>query len=115
MTITKRYTVEGKVQQVGYRDYVKKAADAVSLTGVANHGNNGTVIVIIQGDEAQFAEFEKALRFGPVMAFVRSVKSELLDKSPYYRSFQVEGNVLSSELTQTLEKVRQEVQREAHG
>lgn len=114
MQITKQYTITGNVQNVGYRDYVKKAADAVSLTGIANHGKtNDVVIVIAQGDENVFAEFERTLRFGPVMAFVKTVKTTIIDQSPYYRYFQVEGIVLSSKLTQTLEKVHREVIEEA--
>lgn len=114
MTITKHYTITGKVQEVGYRDHVKKAADAVGLMGIANHGDNhATVIVVAQGEGIIFDEFERALRFGSVMSFVKSIETKRLEKSPYYRSFQVEGIVLSTELTQTLEKVRQEVREEA--
>ena len=114
MSITKRYTISGKVQNVGYRDYVKKAADAAGLMGIANHGQSAdTVIVIAQGDESTFAEFERPLRFGPVMAFVKTVNIEVIEQSPYYRHFQVEGIVLSTKLTQTLEKVHQEVIDEA--
>lgn len=84
MAITKQYTISGKVQNVGYRDYVKKAANAVGLMGVANHGQSAdTVIVIAQGDESTFAEFERVLRFGPVMAFVKSVDIEVIEHSPY--------------------------------
>lgn len=113
MAITKQYTISGKVQNVGYRDYVKKAADAVGLMGIANHGQLAdTVIVIAQGDENTFAEFERALRFGPVMAFVRTVKIDNLQQSAYYRSFQVEGRVLSTALTKALDKVHEEVQED---
>lgn len=109
MTITKHYTVIGKVQEVGYRDYVKKAADAVGLMGVANHGDNSDIVIVVaQGDGRVFAEFERTLRFGPVMAFVKSIDSNVLEKSAYYRSFQVEGIVLSTKLTETLEKMRRE-------
>lgn len=113
MTLTKHYTINGNVQHVGYRDYVKKAADAVGLMGVANHTRNASVMVIAQGDEGMFDEFERALRFGSVMSFVKSLDIQIVEKSAYYRRFQVEGNVLSTELTQTLEKVRNEVRAEA--
>ena len=109
MIITNHYTIKGSVQQVGYRDYIKKHADAVGLKGVANHGDDKqTVIVVAQGDALLFDQFERALRFGSVLSFVRSLDTRKLDKCAYYRSFQVEGIVLSAELTEALEKVKNE-------
>jgi|GEM_PF-1021993 len=108
MTITKRYLITGKVQHVGYRNFVKEAAEPLTITGMANHANDGNVLVIAQGETEQFSTFEKALRFGPVMAFVKSIEIETLERSAYYRSFQVEGQVLSSNLTQTLKQIRDE-------
>lgn len=108
MTLTKRYNINGKVQHVGYRNFVKETAIPLNLTGMANHADNGNVLVIAQGEAEHFPAFEKALRFGSVMAFVKSIDSEILERSAYYRSFQVEGQVLSTDLTQTLKHIREE-------
>ena len=109
MQITKHYTVTGKVQDVGYRDYIKKAADAMELMGVVNHAENSDgVIIVAQDDETLFPEFERAMRFGSVLSFVKSINAQQLDKSAYYRSFQVEGIVLSTQLTQELDKIKTE-------
>ena len=98
-----------KVREVGYRIFVKQLADNLGLTGIANHTSFTGVKVIAQGDASCFEAFEQGLRFGPVMSFVKSINCKTVEKSAYYRSFQVEGMVLSTKLTETLEKVRQEV------
>ena len=108
MIITKQYTIQGKVHHVGYRAHVKKAADKLSITGVANHAPDNAIVVIAQGEEESFPEFEKALRLGPVMAFVRKLNAKLLNTKTYFRSFQVEGIVLSRELSGAIEKALQE-------
>ena len=107
--VTKEYYITGKVREVGYRDFVKQLADNLGLTGIANHADVTGVKVIAQGDASCFEAFEQGLRFGPTMSFVKSINCKTVEKSAYYRSFQVEGMVLSTKLTETLEKVRQEI------
>ena len=109
--ITKHYVVQGKVQQVGYRDYAKEKADALAVMGTAYHSAANTVTVVAQGEEVQLPTLEKALRLGPVMAFVKEMTIKVLHQPPYYRTFQVEGPVLTNpEIEQQLKTVRAEQQ-----
>jgi acylphosphatase len=73
-----RFLVRGLVQGVGYRWFVRRAAEGLGLSGVARNLEDGSVEVLAQGDGADLASLEVELRRGPSMARVRSVdKSEL--------------------------------------
>ena len=73
-----RFLVRGLVQGVGYRWFVRRAAERLGLSGVARNLDDGSVEVLVQGDGADIASLELELRRGPSMARVQRVdKSEL--------------------------------------
>jgi len=73
-----RFLVRGVVQGVGFRWFVRRAAERLGLSGVARNLEDGSVEVLVQGDTADIASLELELKRGPSMARVRSVdKSEL--------------------------------------
>jgi len=73
-----RFVVRGVVQGVGYRWFVRRAAERLGLSGVARNLGDGSVEVLVQGDGADITSLELELKRGPSMARVRSVdKSEL--------------------------------------
>ncbi|HWZ27501.1 MAG TPA: acylphosphatase [Gemmatimonadales bacterium] len=73
-----RFLVRGLVQGVGYRWFVRRAAERLGLSGVARNLDDGSVEVLVQGDNADIASLELELRRGPSMARVQRVdKSEL--------------------------------------
>ena len=72
-----RYLVSGRVQGVGYRYFVMRAAEALAITGFVRNLVDGRVEVIAEGPEEILAELEQQLRQGPAFAAVSSV-----DRSP---------------------------------
>ena len=63
---------------MGYRWFVRRAAERLGLSGVARNLDDGGVEVLVQGDGRAIASLESELRRGPSMAQVQSVdKSEL--------------------------------------
>ena len=62
---TRRFTVAGRVQGVGYRAYVARVARALGLTGGASNLMDGRVSVIATGPGHALDRFESALREGP--------------------------------------------------
>jgi acylphosphatase len=84
----KHILVQGKVQGVGYRYFVKIQADMLSLKGWVRNLANGEVEVQAFGTEAQLNSFLSQLKMGPPMA-----KVEKLD----VREVEVSDNTLQNE------------------
>ncbi len=53
--------VHGFVQGVGYRHFVKKNADAIGVNGIVRNLEDGSVLVIADGDAGTLAAFEKSI------------------------------------------------------
>jgi acylphosphatase len=72
-----RYIVQGRVQGVGYRYFVRRQAEALGVTGYARNRPDGTVEVVAEGTTDALRDFETRLREGPDFASVRG-----LDRAP---------------------------------
>jgi len=70
---TYRYIVQGRVQGVGYRYFVRRQAEALGVTGYARNRPDGTVEVVAEGGDETLRDFEARLREGPDFASVRGV------------------------------------------
>lgn len=55
------YIVHGFVQGVGYRAYVKGLAEKLKIGGMAMNQDDGSVLVIVQGEESVIKNFEQGL------------------------------------------------------
>lgn len=66
--------VRGRVQGVGFRDFVQHAADRVGVRGWARNSDDGGVEVYATGTPEQLSELSGYLRTGPRMADVRGVE-----------------------------------------
>ena len=72
----RRYLVRGRVQGVGYRYFVERAAAELGLTGYARNLDNGDVEVYAAGPPEQLAEFNGLLWKGPRWSDVRGVEEQ---------------------------------------
>ena len=88
MTAAYRYLVSGRVQGVGYRYFVMRAAEALGVTGFVRNLADGRVEAVGEGPEEVLAEFESKLRQGPAFSAVESVERSLI-ASRGDRGFQV--------------------------
>lgn len=87
--VAKRYYVKGRVQGVGFRYFVEKAASELSVTGYARNLEDGRVEVYAVGKPESHSALAGYLWKGPRMADVRGVEeieAELRD----YSDFRVE-------------------------
>ena len=66
-------TVKGKVQRVFYREFVRREAETLGVSGFARNLKDGNVEIVAEGEEKQLKEFERKFRKGPLMAFVTDV------------------------------------------
>lgn len=69
-----RAIVKGKVQGVFYREFCRREAEILGVSGFARNLKDGTVEIVAEGEERQLKEFEKRFRKGPLMAFITDVE-----------------------------------------
>jgi acylphosphatase len=72
----RRFLVKGRVQGVGYRYFVQKAASSLNVSGYARNLVDGSVEVYAFGSEQQLSDLEGMLRTGPPFSDVRGVESK---------------------------------------
>ncbi|MBX5497018.1 MAG: acylphosphatase [Bryobacteraceae bacterium] len=72
-TVSRRYFVWGRVQGVGYRNFVQRTASALGLKGYTRNLDDGRVEVYAAGTIDQLSALAGYLRKGPLFADVRGV------------------------------------------
>lgn len=79
MSITRRYTVTGQVQGVGFRWAAQGEADRLGLVGRVRNRTDGAVEIVAQGERASMDAFAHWLEHGPRWAKVADVDAEPVD------------------------------------
>ncbi len=75
----RRWLVTGRVQGVGYRNYVQKHALRQKLTGYARNLADGSVEVHAVGDPDGLRMLSGYVRRGPMLADVRTVDEQVAE------------------------------------
>jgi len=70
----RRWIVEGQVQSVGFRWFVRERATVLGLTGTVRNLPDASVEVIASGPDEKLDELETALRKGPPAADVHQLR-----------------------------------------
>ena len=65
--------ISGFVQGIGYRQFVKKHAEELGLTGWVKNLSDGRVEVMFQGEKTKIEDVVKLCKKGPFMAEVEDV------------------------------------------
>jgi acylphosphatase len=87
----RRFVVFGRVQGVGYRNFVEQIARKMQLQGYVRNLRDRSVEVFAMGTGAALAELRNELQKGPVMARVTNVSEEpCLVDTRYLGDFSVE-------------------------
>ena len=81
--------VYGRVQRVGYRDYVATAAATCGVNGWVKNENNGTVRVCAQGPPDAIKAFIEYLHEGSVSAVVERVVVDWQSATQSYDDFSI--------------------------
>ena len=74
----RRYRVEGEVQGVGFRWYVRGQARVLELAGWVRNEPDGAVVIVACGQTAALDELERQLHVGPRQSIVSEVVSREL-------------------------------------
>jgi acylphosphatase len=81
--------VEGKVQGVGFRYFVKKIAEEYHLTGWVRNLHDDRVEILAQGEESQLNNFIARVRLGPGSAFVSQLDIDWLNPDDRINRFSI--------------------------
>lgn len=76
---TRQITISGKVQAVGFRNWVKKTCENLSLEGNVRNTVDMKVEAMITGNKINLDRFCWLCRRGPVLAKVEDVKIKCVD------------------------------------
>ncbi len=74
--MTRRFLVTGRVQGVGFRAFVARAARDLGVSGWVRNRENGGVEAVASADPDTLASFEAVLRKGPRLSRVDGVEVE---------------------------------------
>jgi len=89
--VARRYVVTGRVQGVGYRNFVEHTAGKLSVDGYVRNRRDGSVEVFAMGTAEELEKLRNALERGPMMAQVSHVAEEPGDvEARYVGNFTVE-------------------------
>lgn len=79
IVIGKKYIVRGRVQRVGFREFVRKKAVSLGIIGSARNLPDGTVAIHAGGVPAALEAFELELHRGPRLSRVDTVEGSPAD------------------------------------
>lgn len=88
--MAREFIVRGRVQGVGFRWFVKKAAYQLGVNGFVRNEADGGVFVYAVGTERQLSQLAWRLHQGPQFAEVRGV-DEREAAVRNYETFEIEG------------------------
>lgn len=78
-TKTLKVVLTGQVQKVGFRYWIEKEANQRGLSGWVRNRKDGSVEMLLHGEEHRVDDMTRACRHGPAGARVDKVSTELVD------------------------------------
>jgi acylphosphatase len=85
---TKRLTLSGRVQGVGFRDWAVREAASLGLSGWVRNRRDGRVEMLLSGEADVVEEMLRACRRGPRHAEVTDIVEELAEP-PDHEGFEL--------------------------
>lgn len=74
----RRYLITGRVQGVGFRQFVKEIALPLHVSGWVRNLPDGAVEAVAQANAQALADFEKGMRAGPRFSQVAAIDTQEL-------------------------------------
>src|SRR5699024_6572812 len=73
--VAKRYVISGKVQKVGFRNWIRKKALEQEMHGYTRNLRNGNVVVVVANEDGQLVDdFKQICYHGPEKAVVKDMR-----------------------------------------
>jgi acylphosphatase len=87
--ITIKGYVEGRVQGVSFRYFVKNNANQLNVAGYAKNLPDTRVEFVLQGEQAAITSLLQIINRGPSNSSVKLLESQLQDTDEHYRNFSI--------------------------
>ncbi len=84
---TIKVTVSGRVQGVGFRNFVKSYADSLDVSGYARNLSDSRVQVFLQGADAAVDTVLNHIKVGPRYSMVTTVNCEKIENAAIQNGF----------------------------
>ena len=81
--------VNGKVQGVWFRDFVKKTANNFELNGWVKNNSDGSVSAVAEGEEGVVSQLIDKIKIGSPLSKVEQVKVNWLPFENKFNSFKI--------------------------
>lgn len=88
-TSRRTFSVRGRVQGVGFRWWTRDQALRLGLEGSVRNLENGSVMVIAEGEEAALDQLRDQLQIGPPAAVVEELVEEVSEATGEFRGFEI--------------------------
>lgn len=82
-------SVEGRVQGVGYRYFVRAKAGELRITGFVRNGHDGSVLVEAEGEKTDLDTLVDYLRIGPPLARVSRIEVSVAPCLDQFEDFMI--------------------------
>jgi len=89
---------KGKVQKVGYRDFVQDSAREFGITGYVENLEDGNVKVVCEGKEAEINEFIKSVKVKRDFIDVKEAPVEYQEPTGEFKVFKIKYGDVPEEL-----------------
>ena len=73
---TRKFTVRGRVQGVGFRYFTRRMAEAFDIRGTVRNADDGSVEIVACGTDENLRSFREQIEIGPRGARVDRVEVE---------------------------------------
>lgn len=84
-----KFTINGTVQGVFFRQFCKDKADELGLKGYVRNLESGNVEVLVEGEKDKIEEIYTILKKGPPHAQIREIKPEEKKWSGEFKDFSI--------------------------
>ena len=78
--MTRSYLVSGRVQGIGFRDWVRRTARTHGVRGWVRNREDGRVEAVATAESSILARFESVLREGSAVSRIESVETSDLEE-----------------------------------
>ena len=89
---------KGKVQKVGYRDFVQDSARELGITGYVENLEDGTVKVVCEGEEAKIEDFIRDIKVKKDFIYVRETSLKYEAPTGEFKLFKIKYGDVPEEL-----------------
>jgi len=84
-----RFIVQGTVQGIFFRQFVKEHADKLKLTGFVRNLTGGDVEILAEGEADQIERLARIVKKGPEHSQIRHVQIEERKWSDEFKDFKI--------------------------